>query len=169
MTYLNRRWYFSTQCATKKKGGCNRVKTSVRITLLKEMYPQNEPKNWVQNVSEFLHSVDRNKQRGEGRSAGSEPGSAYISRWDDQKSVWTRSTLEVAQFRCFVSERRGSSLARNRRNANLDFEKKRGFIDSGHGIIRRDAIWFLLKSVFRWGMELLKRGASEFLGWISIV
>ena len=45
----------------------------------------------------------------------------------------TRSTIEVAHSRYFVSERRGS-LTRNRRNINLDFEKKR-FVDSGHGII----------------------------------
>ena len=48
------------------------------------------------------------------------------------------STIEVAHFRYFVSERRGS-LSPNHRNANLDFEAKR-FLDSGHGIIRRDAI-----------------------------
>ena len=33
----------------------------------------------------------------------------------------TRSTIEVAHFRYFVSERRGS-LSPNRRNADLDFE-----------------------------------------------
>ena len=46
--------------------------------------------------------------------------------------------MEVAHFRYFVSERRGS-LSPNRRNANLDFQKK-CFLDSGHGVIRRDAI-----------------------------
>ena len=47
--------------------------------------------------------------------------------------------------------------------------KKKRFVDSGHGIIRRDAFWFLLKSVFGWGIELVKWGASENLGWTSIV
>ena len=50
----------------------------------------------------------------------------------------THSTIEVALFRFFVSERQ-SSLSPNRRSANLDFEKTR-FLDSGHGIIHRDAI-----------------------------
>ena len=58
-----------------------------------------------------------------------------------EKSVQgTRSsTIEVlkAHFRYFVSER-GGSFPPNRRNVNLDFEKKR-LVDSGHGIIRRDA------------------------------
>ena len=45
----------------------------------------------------------------------------------------TRSTIEVAHFRYFVSERRGSLTH------NLDFEKKR-FVGSGHGIIRCDVI-----------------------------
>ena len=58
----------------------------------------------------------------------------------------TRSSTEVAHFRYFVSERRGS-FTPNRRTANLDFEKKR-FVDLGHGIIRRDAFRFLLTSVF---------------------
>ena len=49
----------------------------------------------------------------------------------------TRSTIEVAHFRYFVSERRDSSTP-NRRDVNLDFEKKR-FEDLGRGIIRRDA------------------------------
>ena len=43
---------------------------------------------------------------------------------------WTRSTIEVAHFRYFVSERRGS-VTPNRRNVNLDFEKIR-FVDLGH-------------------------------------
>ena len=34
----------------------------------------------------------------------------------------TRSTIEVAHFRCFVSDRRGS-LTRSRRNANLVSKK----------------------------------------------
>ena len=50
----------------------------------------------------------------------------------------TPSTIEVAHFRYFASDRRGFSSP-NRRNANLDFETKR-FLDSGHGIIRRDVI-----------------------------
>ena len=50
----------------------------------------------------------------------------------------TRSTIEVAHFRYFVSERRGS-FTPDRWNVNLDFGKKR-FVDLGHGIIRRDAI-----------------------------
>ena len=53
-------------------------------------------------------------------------------------------------------------------NVNLDFEKIR-FLDLGHGIIRRDAFSFLLRSVFGWGMELRKRGAPENLGRTSIV
>ena len=55
-----------------------------------------------------------------------------------KRHVMTRSTIEVAHFRYFVSERRGGSSTPNRRNANLDFEKKR-FVDSDHGIFRRDA------------------------------
>ena len=51
----------------------------------------------------------------------------------------TRFTREVAHFRCFVSEKR-SSLTPNRRNAHLDLKKK-GFIDLGDGIIRRDAVF----------------------------
>ena len=43
----------------------------------------------------------------------------------------------IAHFYYFVSERRGS-LTPNRRNVNIILEKKR-FVDSGHGIIRRDA------------------------------
>ena len=43
------------------------------------------------------------------------------------------------------------------------------FLYLGHGIIHRDAILFLLKSVFGWDMELLKWGASEKIGWTSIV
>ena len=40
----------------------------------------------------------------------------------------TRSEIEVAHFRYFVSERRGrGSLTRNRRNVNLHFEKKKTF------------------------------------------
>ena len=51
---------------------------------------------------------------------------------------WTRSTIEVAHFRSFVSERRGSFIP-NLRNVNLDFEKQR-FVDLGYWIIRRDAL-----------------------------
>ena len=47
--------------------------------------------------------------------------------------------------------------------------RKKSFGDSGHGITRRDAIWFLLKSVFGWCIELLNWGASENLEWTSIV
>ena len=39
-------------------------------------------------------------------------------------------------------------------------------------LIHRDAIWFLLKSVFGWltiSTELLKWGASENIGWTSII
>ena len=54
--------------------------------------------------------------------------------------ISTRSTIEVAHFRYFVSERRGS-LTPNRRNVNIEFEKKR-LVDLGHGIIRRDAFDF---------------------------
>ena len=47
--------------------------------------------------------------------------------------------IEGAHFRYyFVCKRRGFWTP-NRRDVNLDFEKKR-FLDSGHGIIRRDAI-----------------------------
>ena len=48
------------------------------------------------------------------------------------------STVEVAHFRYFVSERRGC-LTPNRWDVNnLDFEQKKCFVDSGHGVIRRD-------------------------------
>ena len=50
----------------------------------------------------------------------------------------TRSTIEVAHFRYFVSERR-CSLAPNRRNGNLDFGKQKRFADLGYGITRQDA------------------------------
>ena len=53
----------------------------------------------------------------------------------------TRSTIEDAHFLYFVSEKRGS-LTPNRRDVNLDFDKKR-FVDlghgMGHGIVLRDA------------------------------
>ena len=39
----------------------------------------------------------------------------------------------------------------------------------GHGTIHRDAIRFLPKSVFEWGMELPNWGASGTSGWTSIV
>ena len=53
----------------------------------------------------------------------------------------TRSTGGVARFRYhFDSERRGS-LSPNRRNVNLDFEKKKRLVDLGHGIVRRDQIF----------------------------
>ena len=66
----------------------------------------------------------------------------------------TRSTIEVAHFLYFVSERRGS-LTPNRRNENLDKKQKR-LVDSGHGTIRFDAIRVLPESGFGCGMELLK-------------
>ena len=50
-------------------------------------------------------------------------------------------------------------------NVNLDFEKEKRFIGLGHGIIRRDAFWFLLKSAFGWGMELLKWGEEPQKVW----
>ena len=49
----------------------------------------------------------------------------------------TRSTIEVAHFSCFFSERRWS-LIPNRRNVNLDFDFS-FFVDLGHGIFRRQA------------------------------
>ena len=51
-------------------------------------------------------------------------------------------------------------MSPNRRNANLGIKNKR-FLDLGRGNIRRDAISFLLKSVFGSGMELLKLGARK--------
>ena len=59
----------------------------------------------------------------------------------------TRSTLEVAHFCYFVCERRGF-FTPSRGNVNLDSDKKNSFLDSGHEIIRRDEIRFLLQSVF---------------------
>ena len=48
----------------------------------------------------------------------------------------TPLTIEVAHFRYIGGEKRGS-LTSNRRNVNLDFDLF--IVDSGHGIIRRDA------------------------------
>ena len=52
----------------------------------------------------------------------------------------TPFTIEVAHFRYFVFEIRGSSTP-NRVNGYLTFEKKR-FADSGHGILNCDAFVF---------------------------
>ena len=57
-------------------------------------------------------------------------------------TIKSRSTIEVllvAHFRCFVSERWGS-LSPIVGMPILISEKKKSFPDSGHGIIRRDAI-----------------------------
>ena len=59
----------------------------------------------------------------------------------------TSFTIEVAHFRYLVSEKR-ASWTPNRRDVNLDFEKRKRFVDLGHGIIRGDAFWFSLQSVF---------------------
>ena len=55
--------------------------------------------------------------------------------------------IEVAHFRFFVSGWR-VSLTQTRRDAIL-VSKIDVFVYLGHGIVHRDAIWFLLRSVFR--------------------
>ena len=48
------------------------------------------------------------------------------------KPLKTRSTIEVGHFRYFVSEKRGPLTP-------ILTSKKKRFIDSGHGILRRNA------------------------------
>ena len=87
------------------------------------------------------------------------PKQMYVSRVKKSSSAWaptstplwvrdlrTGYTTEVAHFRYFVSETR-CSFTPNRQNVTYDFGKKKRFVDLGHGIIRRDAFRFLLKSV----------------------
>ena len=65
--------------------------------------------------------------------------------------------MEVAYFRFFFLKD-GGPLSTNCPNVNIYFEQKH-FVDSGHGIIRRDAFCFLLKSVSL-------RSLSEF--WVNL-
>ena len=54
------------------------------------------------------------------------------------RSKKTRSTKNVAHFRFFVSERRGS-LRTQIVGMPILISGKKSFVDSGHGIIRCDA------------------------------
>ena len=93
------------------------------------------------------------------------PHPTHISRPDHRQSQSTPKTCSTicrgSTFPLLFSEWRSSKIA-----GIPNLASKNGvFVCLAHGIIHRHVNSFLLKSVFRWGVEPLKWGASEKIGW----